>query len=271
MFNPRRTIRSIRWWPYYVGAVTNGMTLTVIVTPNISGLNNQAVSTGSTVTIPATISGVPTPTTRWQFDGYSLSDGVTGNGSTISGSTTGTLGIANAQAADSGTYSLIASNNAGIVTNSTTLTVSSGNVAPIITGPADQTVVQTSTADIQCVGFPFAVAHLAMAGERHRPSGSDQFLADCFQCPIFTERLCVFTGGRQRRRHGDEQRQSVRSRAADHFATTDQPHGGDRQSASFQRRCERRADGEIPMEQERQPNRQRHQRVLQHRQCARCG
>jgi pectin methylesterase-like acyl-CoA thioesterase len=122
------------------------MTLTVIVTPSITGLNNQAASTGITVTVPATVSGVPTPATRWQLNGNNLSDGATGNGSTIAGSATSTLYITNAQAADSGTYSLIATNSAGMVTNSMSLTVSSGNVAPNSAGLTDQTVVQTSNA-----------------------------------------------------------------------------------------------------------------------------
>jgi pectin methylesterase-like acyl-CoA thioesterase len=130
----------------YVGKATNSMTLSVIVTPGITGLNNQAASTGTTLTIPATVAGVPTPSTRWQLGGNNLSDGATGNGSTISGSATSTLVINDAQAADSGTYSLIATNTAGIVTNSMTLTVSSGNVAPGITGPTDQTVVQSNNA-----------------------------------------------------------------------------------------------------------------------------
>ena len=130
----------------YVSVVTNSMTLTVIVTPSITSLNNQAVSTGSTVTMPATVSGVPTPATRWQLKGTNLSDGATGNGSTISGSATSTLVINNAQAADSGNYSLVATNSAGMVTNITTLTVSSGNVAPSIVGPTDQTVVQSNNA-----------------------------------------------------------------------------------------------------------------------------
>jgi pectin methylesterase-like acyl-CoA thioesterase len=129
-----------------VGKVTNSMTLNVIVTPSITGLNNQAVSTGATVTMSPTVSGVPNPATSWFFGLNNLSDGATGNGSTISGSATSTLIINNAQAADSGTYSLIATNSAGMVTNSMTLTVSSGNVAPSITGPADQTAVQTSNA-----------------------------------------------------------------------------------------------------------------------------
>jgi polygalacturonase/pectin methylesterase-like acyl-CoA thioesterase len=130
----------------YVGVVTNSMTLTVIVTPSITGLNNQAAPVGATVTISPTVSGAPTPATRWRLGGNNLSDGATGNGSTISGSATSTLVINNAQAADSGAYSLIATNVAGMVTNSMTLTVSSGNVAPSISGPMDQTVVQSNNA-----------------------------------------------------------------------------------------------------------------------------
>ncbi|HTR40081.1 MAG TPA: pectinesterase family protein [Pseudomonadales bacterium] len=129
-----------------LGVITNNMTLTVIVTPSITGLDNQAVSTGSTVTMAANISGVPSPWLQWQFNGNNLSDGTTGDGSMISGSSTSTVIINGAQAGDSGTYSLIASNSAGIVTNTMTLTVSSGMVAPGITGPANQTVVQTSNA-----------------------------------------------------------------------------------------------------------------------------
>jgi len=130
----------------YVGKATNSMTLSVIVTPAITGLNNQAATSGTTVTIAPTVSGVPAPATRWQVGGNYLNDGATGNGSTISGGATSTLIINNAQAADSGTYHLIATNTAGMVTNSMTLTVSSGNVTPGIVGPVNQTVVQNSNA-----------------------------------------------------------------------------------------------------------------------------
>jgi pectin methylesterase-like acyl-CoA thioesterase/regulation of enolase protein 1 (concanavalin A-like superfamily) len=129
-----------------VGVVTNSMTLTVIVTPSITGLNNQAATVGDNVSIPATVSGVPSPVLRWRLNGTNLSDGATSNGSSISGSTIDTLAINNAQTADTGIYSLVASNAAGIVTNAMTLTVSVGNVAPFMTGPTDQTAVQTSNA-----------------------------------------------------------------------------------------------------------------------------
>ena len=71
-----------------------------------------------------------------------MADGPDANGSTISGSQTSTLTITSAQTADSGTYSLVASNSAGIVTNSMYLTVAAGNTLPIITGPTNITVSQ---------------------------------------------------------------------------------------------------------------------------------
>jgi pectin methylesterase-like acyl-CoA thioesterase len=117
------------------GAATNSMTLTVIVTPAITGLVNQAAPVGSDVTLAATVSGVPTPALQWRK-----------NGTNLVGATSASYFIANAQATDSGTYSLVASNAAGIVTNSATLTVSAGDVASGIVGPMDQTVVQSSNA-----------------------------------------------------------------------------------------------------------------------------
>jgi|GEM_PF-1077732 len=128
------------------GADTNSMTLTVIVTPSITGLANQAVLTNSTATLSATVAGVPTPTLQWQFNGTNLVNGLDANGSTLSGSTSSSLGIANAQVADTGTYFLIASNSAGVVTNSLTLTVSAGGLMPVLTGPTSQTVVQSNNA-----------------------------------------------------------------------------------------------------------------------------
>jgi pectin methylesterase-like acyl-CoA thioesterase len=130
----------------FVGAVTNSMTLSVIVTPAITGLGPQAASLGSTVSISPTVTGVPAPTLQWQTNGVDVTDGLDINGSTISGSTNSTLTITDAQVADSGTYSLIASNSAGSVTNSMTLTVSPGNVLPVLNGPANLTVIQGNNA-----------------------------------------------------------------------------------------------------------------------------
>ena len=128
------------------GTTASNMTLSVIVTPSISGLNNQAANVGDTVTISPTVSGIPTPTLQWQTNGVNLTDGLDANGSIIAGSTSSTLYITNAQVADSVTYSLVASNSAGMVTNSMSLTVASGSQLPIVTGPTNITVIQGNNA-----------------------------------------------------------------------------------------------------------------------------
>ena len=95
--------------------------------------------TNTDVTISATVTGVPAPALQWQLGGVDVSDGATTNGgSTISGSTSDTLTILNAQVGDSGQYCLIASNFVGVVTNCMTLTVTTNGAAPTITGPTDQ-------------------------------------------------------------------------------------------------------------------------------------
>ncbi len=95
-----------------------------VVPPAITGLNNQTVIAGQIAVISTTVSGSPTPTLQWQFMGNNLSDGPTGNGDVISGSATSTLTVSNAQYPSSqGQYSLVASNSAGVITNSMTLTV----------------------------------------------------------------------------------------------------------------------------------------------------
>jgi PKD repeat protein len=102
---------------------------------------SQAVNVGANVTISATVTGVPPPTLQWQLGGTNLVDGATGNGSTISGSTSNTLTLTNAQTTDGGTYWLIASNSTGVASNSMVLTVSIVPVPPYITGPTNQTVI----------------------------------------------------------------------------------------------------------------------------------
>ena len=124
-----------------IGSVTNSMVLSVIEAPGIAALANQAVYVGGTANISATVGGVPAPVLQWQRDGIDLADGATGNGSTISGSTSSTLSIASAQADDTGAYSLIASNSAGMVTNSMYLLVSASDVAPTLVGPDGITVI----------------------------------------------------------------------------------------------------------------------------------
>ena len=120
--------------------------ISVVLPPSIIGPTNQAVNVGATVTISTTVTGVPVPGVQWQLGGVNLTDGATGNGSTISGSTSNILTISNAQTNDTGTYCLIASNISSVVTNCMGLTVTLGNAPPSITGPTDQNGILNSNA-----------------------------------------------------------------------------------------------------------------------------
>jgi PKD repeat protein len=130
--------------------------ISVVLPPSITGPAGQATNVGTTVVISTTVTGVPAPTAQWQYNGVNTTDGPTGNGSTISGSTTPTLTVSNAQTNDSGVYCLIASNIGGSVTNCMQLTVANGLSAPTITGPTDQTVIQGNygTFSASAAGIP---------------------------------------------------------------------------------------------------------------------
>jgi pectin methylesterase-like acyl-CoA thioesterase len=134
----------------------SSMRLSVIVTPGITGLSDQAANVGDTVTISPAVSGIPAPALQWLTNGVSVADGLDANGSTISGSQTSTLTIINAQVADSVSYSLVASNSAGIVTNTMHLTVTPGSQLPVITGPTNITVIQgnNGTFSASATGVP---------------------------------------------------------------------------------------------------------------------
>ena len=85
---------------------------------------------------------------QWQRFGTNLSDGATGNGSTLSGVTTTSLSLTSAQSGDNGDYTVVITNVYGATTSApvAVLTISAGNVAPNITGPANQTVIHGSNA-----------------------------------------------------------------------------------------------------------------------------
>ena len=116
-------------------------TISVILPASITGPDNQAVLTNTDVTISTVATGVPAPSLQWQLGGVNLTDGATGNGSTISGSTSEALTILNAQVADSGQYCLIANNSGGAVTNCMMLTVAESNAVCTVGGPTDQYVL----------------------------------------------------------------------------------------------------------------------------------
>jgi len=112
------------------------------VVPGLNGPTNQVILVGSNAVISATVTGVPLPGVYWQYNGNNITDGATGNGSTITGSQTLTLTLSNGQTNDSGNYCIIATNSQGSATNCMALTVSNGNVPPSISGVSDITVIQ---------------------------------------------------------------------------------------------------------------------------------
>jgi autotransporter-associated beta strand protein len=92
-----------------------------VTPPTLSGPANQIAIAGNNATLTATLTtGAPAPAYQWYFGATPLTD----DGVHISGSTTLSLTITNVQnPADQGTYSLVASNVAGLCTNRATLTV----------------------------------------------------------------------------------------------------------------------------------------------------
>jgi pectin methylesterase-like acyl-CoA thioesterase len=100
---------------------------------------------GDNVTFSVTAGGVSPLSYQWRTNGVNISDGPTGNGSTNFGSLTATLGVTNAQPADSVNtpgYAVVITNVYGSVTSSpAVLTISVSAVPPGITGPTNLTVI----------------------------------------------------------------------------------------------------------------------------------
>jgi pectin methylesterase-like acyl-CoA thioesterase len=99
------------------------------LSPNIlTNPVNQSISGGGTATFTVAATGIPNPTYQW------LSNSIP-----ISGQTGSSLTISSANANNAGSYSVIVSNSAGVVTSgNASLTV--GNTSPMLTPVSDQTV-----------------------------------------------------------------------------------------------------------------------------------
>jgi autotransporter-associated beta strand protein len=145
---------------YYWVVVTNdynsvtssvAYVLVAATPPVLSGPTNQTVIVGHNATLTATrTSGAPAPGYQWYFGTSPTWTMLTDDGSHISGSTTLSLTITNVQyPTEQGTYSIVASNKAGMYTNSGVLTV----IVPpaFTTSPADLTVNVGDTANFYAV------------------------------------------------------------------------------------------------------------------------
>jgi len=117
------------------------------IPPAITGPlpTNQTAVAGGNITFSASVSGNPAPALQWQLNGNNLTDGPTGDGDSLSGSTGSALTVSNVQyPASQGTYSIIASNSAGLATNYVVLNVL---VPPVITNqPVNLVVTNTQPA-----------------------------------------------------------------------------------------------------------------------------
>ncbi len=107
-------------------------------------------SPGDEVNFSVTISAesVLPLTYQWYHGATRVVDGPTGNGSTNAGSSTATFAIQSAQPGDNGNYTVIITNVYGAATSAppAVLTISAGDVAPSLTGPNNQTVIQGNNA-----------------------------------------------------------------------------------------------------------------------------
>ncbi|MEY2878427.1 MAG: hypothetical protein RLZZ15_807, partial [Verrucomicrobiota bacterium] len=118
------------------------------VAPQITAQpQTQTAATGATVTFTTTVTGTPTPTLQWRKDGANLT-----------GATSATLTLTNVTVANSGIYTLVATNSAGTATTANaSLTVTAPTGPPSISAqPQSQTtaVSQRVTLTVTATGNP---------------------------------------------------------------------------------------------------------------------
>lgn len=105
----------------FYGSVTSSVaTLTVTVSPTAPVITSQNITNfvGNNLTLTPIVSGTdPKGGYQWYLNGAALTDGLTGGGSTLSGTTANALSIALAATTDAGNYSLLVTNVAGSTSN----------------------------------------------------------------------------------------------------------------------------------------------------------
>lgn len=111
--------------------------------------SNPGAVTGGSCNLTVTATGDGTLSYQWRRNGVDLTNGTTPGGATITGATTATLTITNAQDANAGNYDVVVSNAGGSVTSrNSLLSISSTPQAPlIVSDPSPQSVLATQTAN----------------------------------------------------------------------------------------------------------------------------
>jgi len=99
-------------------AVANLTATATAVPPSITSVTSLTNYYGNNQNLTAKVAGTdPKGGYQWYFNGQALTDGPTGNGSTLSGTTSPTLSLVQAAVGDAGNYSLSLTNIAGATSN----------------------------------------------------------------------------------------------------------------------------------------------------------
>jgi hypothetical protein len=121
----------------------------IIIQPQTFGWTN-----GGSASFTVQAAGTPVLAYQWLFNGTNLTDGFTGSGSLVAGSTTTNLTITGLTTNDQGNYSVVVTNNYGSVTSSNAGLVQA--IAPqIIIQPQQNTTVfsgQAFSLDVTAIG-----------------------------------------------------------------------------------------------------------------------
>jgi hypothetical protein len=118
-----------------IEAVSNLCTLTVNVSPTITGPNNQIICAGNNATLSVAAAGA---------SGYQWYSGSAGSGTAISGATSSSYSTQNAGSY----YCVVAGNGCSASSSVATVTV---NSAPSITGPTNQTTCSGTNATLSVI------------------------------------------------------------------------------------------------------------------------
>jgi hypothetical protein len=131
------------------GSVTSSNALLTVATSPVivTQPTNQVLVVGSNATFAVTAVGILPLSYQWQVNGTNLVDGTNlVNGDITSGSTTNVLTISNAQTNDSGSYTVIVTNVAGLaISSNAVLTVASSPVITMQPTPTNQVLAVDST------------------------------------------------------------------------------------------------------------------------------